>query len=198
MVRLTIVLAAALLLLSLAFPSYAPDESHSFQSPWGVHEMDFNGSGIDDFIYHTTWALSIPAPSSRPTAVSIRLKSKYRYKYVVFNLSDQDLDFGFLEPTWETRVELDGQPLGEGHKQLDPIRVSLGPHEVFWGPGVPKAHTAIVQHRAVQGGWRDPGLETRWELTVVGLSKFGFSTSGAAMFGQTVQQRLVGTVTYSY
>lgn len=179
--------------LVVPLPEAVQSETHTFKGGWQKHVQELG----TDMTYRAGWSIEVPSPTHLPRAVSIKVKSRYLYKYVVFNLTALPLEFGFLQPGWSTSVCLQGVGFDPDLVDLDSLRVHVGPYDDFWGPGRPKASKTSVLKETLQGVWWDPMKET-WTIQVEAASWFGFSFSGPAVFTQVVKQRVVGSITYWY
>lgn len=185
-----------ILVALLSMVSVPQTESHSFNLHYQPHEMLLQGQPA--YSYGTTWSVEIPAPTSRPLDVDLRELSVYVYKYIVYNIGLQRFEGEFVDPTWSTSFKLEGVDLGTFVHDLDNMHFFLDKFEYYWGPDRPKITKRVDGALSVSGEWPDPAGSDTWTLEVTCVSHFDFWASGPGIMGQSMRQKVRGSVTYRY
>lgn len=195
-VRVFLVVLTAIILLASA-ASAPHTDVHDFTLLPQSHRMLFEGAPA--YSYGTEWVIEIPARDVTPSSVDIRELSTYVYKYIAFNKSETTpLAGGFQTPSWTTTFTLEGVDLGSVVEGLEGYAFVLQPQEYFWGPKRPKLTTRVRGSVEQAGGWPDPAGDLTWTLCVRAVSHFDLWSSGPLLFGQTLRQKVKGTVRYVY
>lgn len=183
------------LLALLLLPAAPAVETHTFLAKWQPHYLVMGPSETPGYSYSTSWSIEVPAPTSKPVSVSVRALSKYVFKYTVLNFADYRIDVAFRDRTWITSMTLEGVELLSDAFPLSDLEGSLAPHAWFWGPDRKKARDSIPLNGSASQGFPDPSTDT-WTLVVSGVTYSVPEGTGPAMFGQSLRQRVKGTVAY--
>ncbi len=183
-----------LALAVLLIPASPAVEEHAFTAKWQPHEMLFD-EAFEHWTYTATWVIEVPAPTEKPSYVDIRAMSAYVYKHIAQNLGPKDNPIEFQDRTFLTSVMLEGVELVAASETLPDVGALLGPWEVFWGKDRPKVRRYVPIRGEAAGGFPEP-LEDTWTLCIEARTFFDFESSGPTMFGQSLRQRIKGTVRY--
>lgn len=173
-------------------------ERVSFTAPWHRHKILY-GESIGGWPSFTTWSIKIPAPKhGTPTSVIIEFSHEYQYKYIAWNISNkQGTGEGFYNIHWKTNGNLQGVSLEELEYQPNDLWWIFEPWGVFWGTDRPKIEVQFDEHQIISGPF-EINQKKYWKLNLDSISYYTIKTSVPMIFGSTIKERLVGTVTYRY